>query len=472
MTAVYFGQQSTGDAAPIPTPGLLPSETVTTTGSGSTTGGAATRSGPRFWLRMTLAPVIVLTLLTTLLGTMYLAYVVDPEENLHDFPIALVNQDVGDTLGAPGQEQRVDFGKQVADGIERSVPKDEIDLRVLGISEAERQMQSGKVYGAIIIPSDFSKRLGILGVASVVPGDIERPIITLQTNPRTGAFATSIVARIGAQVFPQVNDEVGRQVTDQVRTQLRAQPGGSTTEPTGATVLTLRSPLQLVVEEYRPLPSGTGEGLTAFFYALLLLLVGVIGSMTIHTMVDAALGFVPTEYGPWFVHYPPTPISRFTTLLVKWGVLVVVANIVSGIFMLIAHLLGMPIANPLALFLYGAFAIVAVGITGLSILAAIGSAGLLVNLILFVILGLPSSGGTVPIEATPKYFGWLANFEPMHQVFLGIRAIFYFDADFEAGLGRAVTMTGLGLAVGLVLGATISRYYDDKGLQRGSTVHA
>ncbi|WP_216914004.1 ABC transporter permease [Nocardia noduli] len=421
---------------------------------------------------MTLAPVIVLTLLTTLLGTMYLAYVVDPEENLHDFPIALVNQDVGDTLGAPGQEQRVDFGKQVADGIERSVPKDEIDLRVLGISEAERQMQSGKVYGAIIIPSDFSKRLGILGVASVVPGDIERPIITLQTNPRTGAFATSIVGRVGAQVFPQVNDEVGKQLTDQVRAQLRAQPGGSTTEPTGATVLTLRSPIQLVVEEYRPLPSGTGEGLTAFFYALLLLLVGVIGSMTIHTMVDAALGFVPTEYGPWFVHYPPTPISRFTTLLVKWGVLVVVANIVSGIFMLIAHLLGMPIENPLALFLYGAFAIIAVGITGLSILAAIGSAGLLVNLILFVILGLPSSGGTVPIEATPKYFGWLANFEPMHQVFLGIRAIFYFDADFEAGLGRAVTMTGLGLAVGLVLGATISRYYDAKGLQRGSTVHA
>lgn len=173
---------------------------------------------------MTLAPVIVLTLLTTLLGTMYLAYVVDPEENLHDFPIALVNQDVGDTLGAPGQEQRVDLGKQVADGIERSVPKDEIDLRVLGISEAERQMQSGKVYGAIIIPSDFSKRLGILGVASVVPGDIERPIITLQTNPRTGAFATSIVGRIGAQVFPRVNDEVGKQLTDQVRALCEPSP--------------------------------------------------------------------------------------------------------------------------------------------------------------------------------------------------------------------------------------------------------
>ncbi|MET7767981.1 ABC transporter permease [Nocardia sp. NPDC005366] len=419
------------------------------------------------------APLLVLTLLTTLLGIMYLAYVVDPEGNLHDFPIALVNQDVGETLGAPGQQQRVDFGSQVADGIARAVPSDEIDLRVLGINEAEQQMQSGKVYGAIIIPSDFSKRLGILGVGSVIPADIERPIITLQTNPRTGAFTTSIVNRIGAKVFPQVNEQVGKQLTEQIQAQLRPPPGGgSATELTGATLLTLRSPLQLVVDEFRPLPSGTGEGLTAFFYALLLLLAGVIGSMTIHTMVDAALGFVPTEYGPWFVHYPPTPISRFTTLFVKWGVMVLVANIVSGIYMLIAHLLGMPIENPLALFLYGAFAILAVGITGLSILAAIGSAGLLVNLILFIILGLPSSGGTVPIEATPKYFGWLATFEPMHQVFLGIRSIFYFNADFDSGLGRAVWMTGLGLAVGLVLGATISRYYDHKGLLRGSTAHA
>ncbi|MEV0298895.1 ABC transporter permease [Nocardia sp. NPDC050710] len=443
---------------------------MTATESGSTAGGNNNRSERRSWVRAVLSPVGVLILLASLLGFMYLAYVVDPEDNLHDFPIALVDQDVGDTLGPPGQQQQVNFGKQVADGISRAVPADRIDLRELGINEAQLQMQSGKVYGAIIIPSDFSKRLGILGVASVVPGDVERPIITLQTNPRTGAFATQIVNRIGTQIYPQVNAKIGEQLTEQVRAQLTPQPGGAPApELTGATLVTLESPLHLVTEEFRPLPDGTGQGLTAFFYALLLLLVGVIGSMTIHTMIDAALGFVPTEYGPWYVHYPPTPISRFKTLLIKWGVMLLVANIVSGIFMIIANALGMPITQPLALFLYGAFAILAVGITGLSILAAIGSAGLLVNLILFVILGLPSSGGTVPIEATPQYFGWLARFEPMHQVFLGIRSILYFEARFSAGLGRAVWMTGLGLTIGLVLGAVISRYYDYKGLQRGST---
>ncbi|MFQ6324869.1 YhgE/Pip domain-containing protein [Nocardia sp. CWNU-33] len=422
---------------------------------------------------MVLLPVAVLTLLTTLLGIMYLDYVVDPEQNLHDFPIALVNQDVGDTIGAPGQEKRVTFGDQVAAGLEQAVPADRIDLRVLGINEAQLQMQNGKVYGAIIIPSDFSKRLGIFGVGSVIPGDIERPIITLQTNPRTGAFATEIVNRIGAQALPQVNAQVGKQLTDQVRAQLAAPPGGPPApELTGATRIALANPLQIVVEPFRPLPSGTGQGLTAFFFALLLLLAGLVGSMTIHTMVDAALGFVPTEYGPWFVHFPPTPISRFHTLLIKWGVMVLTATIVAAIYLVVAHALGMPIDHPLGLFLYSAFAIIAVGITGLSVLAAIGSAGLLVNLILFIVLGLPSSGGTVPIEATPKYFGWLAEFEPMHQVFLGVRAILYFDGNYDAGLARGFWMVVLGLAVGLVFGAIITRYYDRKGLHRGAAAPA
>ncbi|MGN2641846.1 YhgE/Pip domain-containing protein [Nocardia takedensis] len=438
---------------------------MTTTDSGSTARDGRQRSGPRFWLRTTGAPVVVLALLTTLLGIMYLDYVIDPEKNLHHFPIALVNQDVGDALGPQGQQ--VTFGNQVAAGLREAVPADQIDLRELGIAEAERQMRSGEVYGAIVIPGDFTKRLGILGVASVVAGQVEQPIITLQTNPRTGAFATSIVSRIGAQVFPRVNQQVGAQLTDQVKSQLAATPAGAPApEISGAAAVTLASPLHLVVEEFHPLPSGTGQGLTAFFYALLLLLVGVVGSMTIHTMVDAGLGFVPTEYGPWYVHYPPTPISRFTTLLVKWGVMAVVAALVSGIYVLVAHTLGMPLEEPLALYLYGAFAILAVGVTGLSILAAIGSAGLLVNLILFIILGLPSSGGTVPIEATPRYFGWLSNFEPMHQVFLGIRSILYFDAQLEAGLARAAWMTLLGLCLGLILGATVSRYYDHKGLTR------
>ncbi|MEV6274184.1 ABC transporter permease [Nocardia sp. NPDC051832] len=424
------------------------------------------RLRPRAWL----APVVVLTLFMALLGTMYLDYVVDPEKNLHDFPIALVNQDEGDVTGPPDAQKQVNFGTQIAAALKEGIPADKVDLRELGINEAELQMQNGQVYGTIVIPSDFSKRLGILGAGSVIPGDIQKPVITLQTNPRTGAFVTNIVQKVGNEALAQVDKQVGEQLTEQVKVQLTPPDGGPAPELTGATRLALANPVDIIVEPFRQLPSGTGEGLTAFFYALLLLLAGLVGSMTIHTMLDAALGVVPTEYGPWFVHYPRTQISRFKTLLIKWGVMVLTSFVVSGVFVLVGKALGMPMNNSYLLYLFGVLAIAAVGITGLSILAAIGSAGLLVNLILFIILGLPSSGGTVPIEATPPYFGWLAQFEPMHQVFLGVRAILYFDGNYQAGLGRGVWMSLLGMAIGLVLGLLVTRFYDRKGLHRGAEV--
>ncbi|MFC8043494.1 YhgE/Pip domain-containing protein [Nocardia sp. NPDC057353] len=416
---------------------------------------------------MTGAPVVVLTLLTALLGVMYLGYVADPEENLHDFPIALVNQDLGDVLDTGGGQRQVNFGNQVTDGVLAAIPADKVELHVVGISEAERLLQTGQVYGAVVIPSDFSKSIGILGIGSVVPGDIQQPIVTVQTNPRAGAYSTQVVLRIADEMLARVNEQVGQQLTEQVEAQLAASPPGApATELSGAARVALREPIDVLVQQYHPLPNGTGQGLTAFFYALLLLLAGVVGAMVIHTMVDAQLGFVPTEYGPWYVHYPPTPISRFRTVLLKWGVMVGAAAIVSGVFLLTSHLLGLPLSHGLALFLYSWLAIAAVGITGISMLAAIGSAGLLANLILFVVLGLPSSGGTVPIEATPPYFAWLATFEPMHQVFLAIRSILYFDASGPAGLTRGVWMTILGLTIGLVFGAVVTRFYDRKGLHR------
>ncbi|MQY19389.1 YhgE/Pip domain-containing protein [Nocardia macrotermitis] len=407
-----------------------------------------------------------MTLLGALLGVMYLDYVINPEKNLHDFPIALVNQDVGDTISG----KQVNFGDQVQDGLRKAVPADQIDLRVLGLNEAQLQMQSGKVYGTVIIPSDFTKRLGILGVGSVVPGDIERPIITLQTNPRTGAFATQIVQRFGNQALTQVDTTVGKQLTAQVEAQLGS--GGGMTQLSGATRIVLAHPLDIVTDQFRPLPGGSGEGLTAFFYGLLLLLIGMVGAMIVHQLIDSALGFLPTEWGPWYVHYPRASITRTKTLLLKWAAVVAMGVIVSAVLLGIGSGLGMQIDQPLALFLYGAFVIIAVGFTCTAVLAAVGTSGLIINMIVFIILGLPSSGGTIPIEATPKYFGWMATFEPMHQVFLGTRAILYFNGSGDAGLSRGFWMAALGLVIGLVLGLCITRYYDHKGLERKPAVKA
>ncbi len=92
--------------------------------------------------------------------------------------------------------------------------------------------------------------------------------------------------------------------------------------------------------------------------------------------------------------------------------------------------------------------------------------GLLANLFIFVILGLPSNGATIPLQAAPPVFSWLAKFEPMHQIFLGTRSLLYFQGRADAGLSHSLVTTTVGLIIGLAIGAAVTRFYDRRGLRR------
>jgi YhgE/Pip-like protein len=410
-------------------------------------------------------PVLVVTIFASLLGLMYLASVAKPEQNLHNYPIAIVDSDVGDTVGA--QQSRVDYGRRVLDAITAHTAPDKFDLRVVGITEAQQLMQDGKVYGALIIPADFSKRLGNLGAGSVLPGDLQRPTITMQTNPRLGPFATSLSTTFANQTLAAVNASLGPELVNRVQQQV-----GPDTQLSAAARLTLNDPVGTIVETFHGMPDGSGKGLTAFFFALTVLLGGMTGAMTVQALIDSMLGFAPTEFGPFFSHAPATSMSRLRTLLLKWAVMAAAATLSSGALIGIASALGVHMDRPFELFLYSAFATTAVGVTALTIMAAVGSVGILINLVLFVILGMPSAGGTLPIEATPRVFERLSHFEPMRQVYLAVRSLMYFDGSAAAGLERGLWMTAAGLAIGIVAGVLVTTVYDRKGLTRTTRVPA
>ena len=197
---------------------------------------------------------------------------------------------------------------------------------------------------------------------------------------------------------------------------------------TGASQAGLASPIDIKSTVYNPLPNGTGNGLSAFYYALLLLLAGFTGSIVVSTLVDSLLGYVPAEWGPVYRFAEQANISRFRTLLVKWG-----DHGGAGVADVGASTWPSPTGSACPshsagkLWAYGVFAIIAVGVTSSSLIAVLGSMGLLFSMLVFVILGLPSAGATVPLEAVPPLFRWLAEFEPMHQVFLGVRSLLYLN---------------------------------------------
>ncbi|WP_019926508.1 YhgE/Pip domain-containing protein [Nocardia sp. BMG111209] len=408
----------------------------------------------RRWARTWALPALVVALLTALLGSTYLAYVADPEHHLHRFPVALVDSDVG----APGA---ANAGRGIATALLREVPADEIELRPMGVDAAEHALRQGRVYGAIIIPGDFSQRLEILAAAAVVPGDVEQPIITVVTNPRMGPYATVLVQSFAERALTAVNADLGIRLGELM--QARLVPPTATV---GAARIVLANPIDIVTVPDRPLPHGQGQGLTAFFYALVLVLAGFSGAMIIHLMVDAELGFAPMEYGPWYRLRPRPPRSRFAVLARKWLVQLAVAPVVSAVLLAVSAALDMPDDRPAALFLFGTLAVAAVGVTALSVLAAFGTAGLLVNLVVFIVLGVPSAGGTIPLEAVPAALSWSSSFEPLRQVYLGVRAIAFFDGQTEAGVARGTWMSLLGLAVGTVLGLVAAGGYDLLGMAR------
>jgi uncharacterized phage infection (PIP) family protein YhgE len=437
-----MSQSHSRHAAPDPTPDDDPAALPR---YGAAASGLPNPKAPRtvrFWT----VPIVITLAVLAALAAFYLGGILNPMTNLRHFPIAVVNEDAGPT------------GAQVVKGLLSDFDKDDAyDVRLLSHDDAKYQLDTAQIYGVAVIPPNFSSKLQAYAKSAVAPGRVERSVIIVSTNPRAGTLGASIAGQTLTRAITLVDHLVGQRLSQEVAQQLGNKPVPA------AVTLMLGNPIEVQSAVHNALPDGTGNGLSAFYYALLLLLAGFIGSVVISMLVDSMLGFVPAEFGPVYRFAEQVQISRLRTLFIKWALMIVLAVLTSGAYLLIAAKLGMPIQQAVPLWLYGAFAIAAVGITSTSLIAILGALGLLVSIFVFVILGLPSAGATVPLQAAPRFFGWLANFEPMHQVFLGTRALLYFDGRAGAGLSRALIMTAIGLVIGLLLGAVVTYFYDRRG---------
>jgi uncharacterized phage infection (PIP) family protein YhgE len=397
-----------------------------------------------FWV----VPIVVALAMLSALAAFYLGGILRPVTNLRHFPIAVLNEDAGP------------MGAQVVKGMLAGFDNDAYDVRMLNHDQAKHQMDTAQIYGIAVIPPNFSSKLQAYAKSALTPGRVDRAVIIVSTNPRAGTLGASIAGQALQRAVSTVDHLAGKELSQKVAQQTRQAPEA------GAVALLLANPIEVKSTVHNALPEGTGNGLSAFYYSLLLLLAGFTGSMVISMLVDSMLGFVPAEFGPVYRFAQQVKISRFRTLLIKWALTVVLALLTSAAYILIAAKLGMPVQNSLTLWLFGVLAIAAVGITSTSLIAILGALGLLISMFVFVILALPSAGTTMPLQAAPTFFGWLANFDPMHQVYLGARALLYLDGRADAGLTQSLELTAIGLVIGLLLGGVVTRIYDRRGYHR------
>jgi YhgE/Pip-like protein len=398
--------------------------------------------------RLWIAPGVLSALVALVLSLLYMGGILTPESSLHRLPIALVNQDSGKPL--PGQRQNL--GTQLGDRIVSSTPPGDVEWRRLGHGAALDQMASGKIYGALVVPSGFTD-----AVRSLSGAQATRPALTVLTNPGMGSLGSSMASRITQQAAHQASLALGKQLT--------ASPEYAGTGATARLLLT--DPVAVRTEPGHPVGAHSGMGLSAFYYTLLLVLAGFLGGNIIHNGVDTALGYADAEIGPWHSRHPTVPISRTQTLLLKMVMTAVLSVPVTALVMLACiAVLGMDAFHLPLLALFSYCSCLSVGLGVQAINAAFASIGQIVSMFVFIALALPSSGATVPLEAVPGFYRFLGVFEPMRQLVSGVRAILYFDARGDAGLVRAWIMIAVGAAAALLFGFLMTRYYDRKGLHR------
>ncbi|MFF3377586.1 YhgE/Pip domain-containing protein [Streptomyces sp. NPDC002680] len=399
---------------------------------------------PKLWL----LPTVLTGLLALLLSLLYMGGIVSPNRDLHDLPIGIVNADRGEPLTG----QRENLGAQIVQAVTTDTSGgDKAEWRELSLAKAQDELDSGKLYGALVVPDGFTASVAALTGTSATA----RPTLTVLTNPGKGSLGSSLASQISTAAAHQASQNIGKQLT------------ASATGADATAKLLLADPVAVTTQVGHPIGTNSGLGLTTFYFTLLLVLAGFMGGNVISNAVDTSLGYADNEIGPWHTRRPTVPIDRTQTLLLKMGMTAGITLLsVSLVMLATVGILDMDADHLPLLWLYSYCATLAVGLGVQAINAAFGGIGQLVSMFVFIVLGLPSSGATVPLQAVPGFYRFLSAFEPMRQLGDGVRAILYFDARGDAGLTRAWIMIAIGTALALLFGFTMTRYYDRKGLER------
>ena len=393
---------------------------------------------PGTWL----LPILVVLGVALTVPAVYLGGTINPPGNVRNLPVGLVVEP--QTVPVPGGSPAAALADQIAAGVDAHA----IALQRVDPDEEARLLGNGSLYGAVRIPADFDAQLAALRSAD--PGAPVHPVVHLDTNPATGAMVAGLIGGQLSPVLTRVGSELGHRL-------LEAAPPGSTT----AALSALAAPFTVVSAPLEPLPANTGMGTSAFYYAVVLVLLGLVGASAIHPLIDASSGFLPTEIGPIVRRRPYLHLTRLQSLVSKWLIIVVAAPIAAALAQLVAGpVLGMPIDRPLALWLFATSTVAAVGVGALTVFACFGALGPLINMFFFVALAMPSSAGTIPLEAVPGFYRTVARVEPMRPVVAGLRSLLYFDSAPGSGLTGAWWAVGGLAAASVLIGLVTVRAFD------------
>ncbi|MEU0675601.1 SNG1 family protein [Streptomyces sp. NPDC006172] len=393
--------------------------------------------------------------LALLFAVLYVGANIDPAGHMKNLPVGLVNADKGAAAGG----RQVNLGAQITDSIKKSTAGgDKIDWKVMDERQLGEELGKGKLYGALVVPADFTSSVTALTGTTAAETPV-RPTLTVLTNQSAGSLGSSLARVATTQAAESASLHIGKELT--------AQIGARQAKLPAAARVLLADPAAVTVQDGHPLDSHSGLGLTAFYYALALVVVGMLSANVISGQVDHTLGYTHNDLGPLRIHRPLIRASRVQTLAIS-STLMAALSLLMGTLVMVGAvgIMGMDASHLPLLWLFSVCAVAVSGIGALALLAVFGTPGMLVATLVFIGMAVPTANATTPIQALPGFYRFLAEFEPLRQIAGGIRSILYYDAQGDAGLTRGWVMMAVGLVVAVLFGFGVLGWYDRKGLHR------
>lgn len=361
-------------------------------------------------------PVWTVGLLMLCMISVYLPVFGGPSNRLTNFPLIIVNEDMGSVSFSEG--------KDIVDNLVNTHNGHTFKWKMIPNRElAIRELKNNQAYGALIIPANFSQSISELHNA-LMTGQPEGKAANLEILINEGG--TLSTTTIATNLLETITTAVSGKMKNQLLVELTKNK--IQLSPTIASLMD--NPIQIATTNVLGLPENVNKGMTPF---ILILISSISGLMGVN-MVNGYLKNISAK-----LRSDGKLVSKTEVLLTGMVLGVILAALVALISQLaVFGVFGSAHSTSIWLiFLFSLLCCLTLYFQFKIISLLLGSWGILV-MFPINILGIFTSGGAVPLTTLPFIHHFFSSFLPTRYMVDGLRVLLYYNGRLQAGLGTAL----------------------------------
>ena len=361
-------------------------------------------------------PIWTVALIMLCMISIYLPVFGGPSQRLTDFPLIIVNEDIGTSS--------FNTGNGIVDNLIETQDGHTFYWRIVSSKEvAINELKNNQAYGALIIPTNFSRNITVLREA-LMSGETEGEAAKLEIliNEGGGQSTTAIATNMLKTVATTASNNMSNYLKEElIKNNILLSPKIASL---------MDNPLQYTLTNALGLPKNINKGMTPFVLVLITSISGLMGVQMINGYLKNISAKLRSE-GHLLSDTKVIATELLLGVILSAAVAVILQLDVFGVFRS-SHSSSIWI-----IFLFTFLCCLTMYFQFKIISLFLGRWGMLV-MFPINIMGIFSSGGAVPITSLPIIHRFFSSFLPTRYMVDGMRALLYYSGKLQAGLGTAL----------------------------------